>query len=61
MRVVKRRNRQRERQVVCTNCGSTLAYVSSDVKTDEGTNWCGEDATYSCVDCPVCKVEVVLR
>lgn len=49
------------KEVVCRNCGVTLAYVPRDVKTRVVKDYTGSGDEYRSIDCPSCNKEVSVR
>lgn len=49
------------KEVICSNCGSTLQYVPNDVKSRMHSDYtgCTEIVTY--IECPVCSKEIIVR
>ena len=58
MRIIK--NNQQEYECNCSHCGSQLAYVQHDLRSQyEG--YFGEPHFYSYLICPVCKNKIILE
>lgn len=44
-------------EITCPKCGSLLAYTAEDVKISGDYTLPNRE----CIDCPVCKVEILLK
>lgn len=49
------------KEVVCTNCGATLAYTPSDVYTQVVRDYGGGADDVSTIRCPQCEHNQVVR
>lgn len=53
MRILKRKFDEPEKQVVCSNCGSLLAYTKRDVYSEDEEVF-GDWHYYEYIICPIC-------
>jgi predicted RNA-binding Zn-ribbon protein involved in translation (DUF1610 family) len=49
-----------EKQVICPNCGTTIAYVPNDVKSRSGIDYGGGPDGSTWIVCPSCRKQIVL-
>lgn len=53
----------KEKEVVCTHCGRTIAYVNNDVKEHSSSDYSGGPSGFTWVDCPAtdCLKKIILK
>lgn len=48
------------KRCTCRNCASILEYTESELR-ERRNSYMGESCTEAVLDCPVCKVPIVIR
>lgn len=51
----------KSKEVSCGNCGSLIEYMPVDTRKYNRRDYTGDSSTYTVLDCPECKYEIVLN